>query len=82
MILGVSETFYIRDLDVQPLLDGAEAVESRVVNDVSGQFINTEFIRDLFAVEKGYGIAVESQVSWEGGRRGISIWSQPWNLFR
>lgn len=65
MILGVSETFYIRDLDVQPLLDGTEAVENRVVNDVSGQFINTEFIRDLFAVEKGYGIAVESQVSWE-----------------
>ena len=65
MILGVSETFYIRDLDVQPLLDGAEAVENRVVNDVSGRFINTEFIRDLFAVEKGYGIAVESQVSWE-----------------
>lgn len=65
MILGVSETFYIRDIDIQPLLDRAEAVEDRVVNDIAGRFVDREFARDLLAVEEGYGIAVESQVSWE-----------------
>ena len=50
------------DIDIQPLLDRAEAVEYRVVNDIAGRFVDREFARDLLAVEECYRVAVESQV--------------------